>query len=160
MHFLVDANVLIDYAQTDPKVLTLVAKHLGPVHVPKDVLDEVDQLGEEACARLGLLIVDGTLAQIMEAGERKSGLSYADWMCLILARDQGWTCVTNDGRLRKACSSEDVPVLWGLQLMKKLVEAGELGADEAVEIAEAMGVTNPWLSGKVIARFRAQMGES
>ncbi len=74
-------------------------------------------------------------------------------MCLILARDQGWTCVTNDGRLRRACADEGVAVLWGLQLMVKLVEAGELSADDAISVAEAIGETNSWLSKRGIARL-------
>ncbi len=62
-----DANVLIDYTRTDPTVLTLVVRHLGPTHVPREVLGEVDQLDEEACDRLGLVVVEGTLEQILEA---------------------------------------------------------------------------------------------
>ena len=89
MLLLVDANVLIDYANTDPTVLSLVARHLGPVHVPRDVLDEVRQLDEEACDRLGLLVVEGTLGQLLEAGAAGGALSFADWMCLILARRRG-----------------------------------------------------------------------
>ena len=158
MLILVDANVLIDYANTDPTVLTLVVRHLGPVHISKDVLDEVRQLDEAACDRLGLVVVEGTLEQILEAGAGGGGLSFPDWMCLILARDEGWTCVTNDGRLRRACVDEGVDVLWGLQLMVKLVEAGELAPTKAVEVAEAIGETNPWVSKRVIARFREQVG--
>ncbi len=113
MLLLVDANVLIDYAKTGPTVFTLVARHLGPVHVPRDVLGEVDQLDEDACDRLGLVLVEGTLEQILEAGAGAGGLSFPDWMCLILARDQGWTCVTNDGRLRRACAEASVGLCGG-----------------------------------------------
>jgi hypothetical protein len=157
MLLLVDANVLIDYAQADPTVLALVAHHLGPVHVPQDVLDEVDQLDEEACDRLGLKVVEGTLGQVLEAGAGGGGLSFPDWMCLILARDHGWTCVTNDGRLRTACAAEGVSVLWGLQLMVQLVDAGELDGKDAIGVAEAIEETNPWLSARVVAAFREKV---
>jgi len=60
--------VLIDYAKADPTVLTLVARHLGPVHVPRDVLGEVDQLDEEACDRLGLVVVEGTSSMPWNGG--------------------------------------------------------------------------------------------
>jgi len=158
MLLLVDANVLIDYANTDPTVLALVARHLGPVHVPKDVVDEVAQFDEDTCDRLGLVVVEGTLEQVLEAGAGGGGLSFPDWMCLILARDEGWTCVTNDGRLRRACSDEGVEVLWGLQLMVKLVAAGELADGDAIAVADAIGATNPWVSQRVITRFREQVG--
>ena len=127
------------------------------VHVPKDVLDEVNQLDEEACGRLGLVVVEGTLEQLLEAGAAGGALSFADWMCLVLARDRGWTCVTNDNRLRRACTDAGVGVLWGLQLTVKLVEAGEIGATDAVDVAEAIRETNPWLSKQVVARFREQV---
>jgi hypothetical protein len=38
MLLLVDANVLIDFALTDRTVLAVVVRHLGVVHVPRDVL--------------------------------------------------------------------------------------------------------------------------
>jgi len=41
---IIDANVLIDFCKTDSSVLTLVAKHVGPVHVAEPVLAEVKQL--------------------------------------------------------------------------------------------------------------------
>lgn len=47
MLLVVDANVLIDYAKADESVLALVVRHVGPVYVPRDVLDEVDQVDED-----------------------------------------------------------------------------------------------------------------
>ncbi len=46
MDLVVDANVLIDYAKTDPSVLTLYARHLGRIYVPSVILGEVEQLDE------------------------------------------------------------------------------------------------------------------
>lgn len=40
--FIADANVLIDYAKTSSEILSLVSKHVGPVYVVVDVLDEVE----------------------------------------------------------------------------------------------------------------------
>ena len=34
-----DANVLIDYRDSDVSILTLVVQHVAPVHVLRDVLD-------------------------------------------------------------------------------------------------------------------------
>ena len=44
--FIADANVLIDYANTAPAILGQVSKHIGPVYVAADVLEEVDQLDD------------------------------------------------------------------------------------------------------------------
>ena len=40
--FIADANVLIDYVKTNPQILGLVSKHVGPVYVVADVLEEVE----------------------------------------------------------------------------------------------------------------------
>ena len=133
MLLIVDANVLIDYAKADLSVLALVVEYLGPVHVVRDVLAEVNQLDEEACEHLGVQVVDGTLDQILEAGARRGSLSFADRMCLILARDESWTCVSNDGPLRRACEADGVSVLWGLQLILELVHMGGMDEDLATE---------------------------
>lgn len=153
MLLLVDANVLIDFATTDREVLALVVRHVGSVHVPRDVFDEVDQLDEATCAALGLIIVEGTLDQLVEAGARLGRLSFADRVCMILARDNGWTCVTNDGRLRRECESVGVPVRWGLQLMLALVDCGAMTADAAIVVAEAVGRTNPHMKTEVVVAF-------
>ena len=65
--FIADANVLIDYAQTSPDILGLVARHIGPVYVAAAVLDEVEQLDEAQCQAIGLTSVEGSLAQMTEA---------------------------------------------------------------------------------------------
>lgn len=74
-------------------------------------------------------------------------------MCLILARDHGWVCVTNDGRLRRACSEQGVEIRWGLQLMLEVVDAGGLEAGTAIEVAETIGRMNPWIGEAVVEAF-------
>ena len=41
--FILDANVLIDFAESDLRVLSLAANHLGQVSVASHLLGEVDQ---------------------------------------------------------------------------------------------------------------------
>lgn len=157
MLLVVDANVLIDFAKTDPAVLALAARHVGAIYVLRDVLDEVDQLDEDACVRLGLTVLDGTLDQVLEAGAMRGPLSFADWLCVIVARDAGWTCVSNDGRLRRECQERGVPVRRGLQIVLDVVEAGAMTPEEAVEVAEAICRTNRWISPAVLAEFRRKV---
>lgn len=82
----VDANVLIDFAKADVSALGLVVRHLGPVYVPGDVPDEVRQLDDDGCTRLGLATVDGTLEQPAETGAMRGGLSFAHRVCLTRGR--------------------------------------------------------------------------
>lgn len=153
MLLLVDANVLIDFATTDPEVLALVVRHVGAVHVPREVFDEVDQLDEAACAKLGLQIVEASVDQLLEAGSQRGRLSFADRVCMALARDNGWTCVTNDGRLRRECLEAAVHVMWGFQLLISLVDCGAMTADAAIAVAEAVGRANPYMKPEVVAAF-------
>ncbi len=159
MLLVVDTNVLIDFAKTDPTVLTLAVTHIGQVHVPREVLVEVDQIDEDSCMRLGLLVVDGTVEQLLEAGAGNGSLSFEDRLCLVLARDHGWTCVSNDRALRKACEAEGVAVLWGLQLLLRLVEDSAIATEEAVQLAEAIGTNNRWISPRVIEEVKRKLSE-
>lgn len=159
--FIADANVLIDYAQTSPDILGLVARHIGPVYVAAAVLDEVEQLDEAQCQAIGLTPVEGSLAQMTEAAQRGGPLSFEDKLCLVLARDNGWACLSNDGPLREACKAQGVSVVWGLEIMLWLVQASHLDADKAIEVAEAIHLSNPlYITRKIITTFRQRVRQT
>jgi hypothetical protein len=153
-----DANALIDYASTDASVLGLASRHLGPVIVPSPVLDEVELLEVADCQRLGIRVIDPTLEQLLEAGSQRGALSFEDRICLIVARDGGWSCVTSDRRLRAACEAISVPVMWSLELVTELVDAGELSADQANSIAAELHAISPrHITAEVVAEVRRQV---
>jgi rRNA-processing protein FCF1 len=156
---LLDANVVIDYAITDLGVLGLVAHHIGRVYVVRSVLDEVEQVRERDCKRLGIEIVDPSLEQLVAAGEAERGrLSFTDRLSLIVAHDSGWTCVTNDRALRRACRERGVPVWWGLRLMLALVRAGKLAPDAALAVARAIHEDNTrHLTAEILGRFALEL---
>jgi len=140
---IVDANVLIDYANSDLNVLTLVTQHIGPIQVPSVVLDEVNQLSEDDCVKHGLNVLEEPVEILLAAAEKRGALSFEDHVCLLLAIENNWTCVSNDKPLHKACDKENVAVKWGLRLMIELVEMELLGKDAAMDIAQAIHVSNP-----------------
>lgn len=155
---ILDADVLIDYANSELRVLGLAARHLGPVHIARPLLAEVEQLSEPDCEALGLDLVEPTLEQLIEAGSQRGPLSFPDRLCLILARDQGYVCVSNDRRLRKECSAKGIGVLWGLELMVELVRRNRLQANKALRISRAIHESNPrHISTGVIARFEQRI---
>jgi predicted nucleic acid-binding protein len=160
-YLLVDANVLIDYVKSERTVLTSAARHVGTVYVLTAVIDEVTQLDAAECERMGLRVVEPSLSQLATAAGKRGRLSYQDHLCLVLARENGWTCVTNDGALRKACSKDDVPVLWGLEIMVELVAAGHLEIPDAIAVAESIHQLNPFhISEDIVARFAARLRSS
>lgn len=156
---LLDADVLIDYASTDPTILALVARRIGHLHVVRSVLREVSQITESECVQFGIEIVEPSLAQLLEAGAARPGrLSFNDRLCLNIARDSGWTCVTNDRALRKACGERRVPVWWGLELLLALVREDELDRDAAMGVATAIHESNVrHISAEILERFARKL---
>src|SRR5258708_7766776 len=140
---LMDASVLIDFCETDTSVLKLVSDHIGRVHVPTPVLiEEVERVRRKDWSALGIVPVDPPLETALLAAQGRPGLSFYDMLCLLVARDNGWTCVTNDARLRRECAAENVPVLWGLELIALLAESGALTQAAATEVGRAIQEAN------------------
>ncbi len=139
----VDANVLIDYLEADSEVLLLLTRHFAVVCVPVPVLEEVAQLTPVLCDHLGLRIVLPDADEIAEAVGLRDGLSFEDATCLVMARRRGWTCVSNDKRLRSECAHAGVPVVWGLEVMLNLIEQGNLASKDAIQIAWKINANNP-----------------
>ena len=151
---LMDANVLIDYLDSDRRLFSLASAHVGQVHVPAPLLAEEIVADEVDWAALGVVAAEPSAAMFAEAGTRRGSLSFHDWLCVLMAKHYGWTCVTNDKRLRRECADRDVPTAWGLELVVWLVEARALSATEAMAIAEAVAAGNPgYLTAAVKARL-------
>lgn len=156
---LLDASVLIDYAKADVSILELVARHVAPVRIALPLLDEVDQFTRSDCERLGILIEEPSLDQLLQAAAQRGGpLSFQDRLCIIVAHASGWTCVSNDKSLRRECDRIGVPVLWGLELMVQLVDRGQLTPKQASKTAQAIGSANPrYITKGVLTRFETRV---
>ena len=158
MLLIVDANVLIDYINSDIGVLALVSQHIGSVHVPSVILDEVDGLTDEDCENLGFTVLEESVEILMAAGETRGALSFEDHVCLLLANEYEWTCVSNDKSLHRACEGEGVSVIWGLRLMIELVESGYLDKGAALEVASTIHLTNPrHITPEIIDDFKSKI---
>jgi len=120
---IVDACVLIDFAKADSAILTLVARHVGEVHVATPVFEEVKDIDATMATSLGIKIYEPSLEIAAAAAMKRGRLSFQDRLCLAIATAEGWTCVSNDKQLRAACDAAKVPVLWGFQVLAMLVDA-------------------------------------
>ena len=76
MLLLLDANVLIDYAKTDPRALARVVQALGPVFVATPVLDEVQQLTEDDARALGITLVEPETELLIAAAQVRGRMSF------------------------------------------------------------------------------------
>jgi predicted nucleic acid-binding protein len=153
---ILDACVLIDFCEADESVLTLVSKHVGTIHIALPIFQEVDQLDESSARALGLHVVEPEVDMLEAAARKRGALSVQDHLCFLLAKEHGWTCVSNDTALRRVCTTENVPLLWGLEMMGLAVEAGALPAAAAEKIAWAIHEANHFVTQAVVERFIAK----
>ena len=140
---ILDANTLIDYCNSDRMVIRLISDIVGKVHVAMPVFDEVKGIDEAACSELGIQLVEPSIEHVVEASKKIGPLSFQDKLCYILAKENGWTCVTNDKPLRKHCEINGVDIVWGIELICILTESGGLSSEEAKEIIILMQSNNP-----------------
>ena len=152
--FVVDANVLIDFESADLAILGVFAKKVGPVFVPNAVIENVSAVSLGDCDRIGLRLIQPNLDQLIEAGENRGRLAFDDWLCLILARDHAYQCISNDKALRAECINCGVSVMWGLEPMLILAAQGELSCDEAESVAWKIHESNPvFVTESIISAF-------
>ncbi len=156
---LMDANVLIDFLDSDPSVLRLVSSHVGQVHVPTPILqDEILLANDVDWTELGVVAVEPSFDLVREAARPRPGLAFCDVLCLLLAQESGWACVTNDRKLRRACAEVEVQTVWGLELVAWLVEAEALPAAAAEQIAATIQAANPgYVTSAVMRRFELRV---
>jgi predicted nucleic acid-binding protein len=132
---IIDAVVLIDFLESDASLLQLITEHIGPLFLATTTLDEVEQLDEADCVALGLTLVEPTLEHLEEAIAIVGPLSLEDALTMILARDNGWLCMTNDKALRRKCEEYQVRNLWGLETVALLVESQAILSEDGQKIA-------------------------
>jgi len=156
---LLDACVLIDYWKAEKSILQSFSTHLGGLHVASPVLDEVDDINDPVeLTNLGVNIVTPELEDLIEAGAGKGSLSFQDRLCLLVAKREGFTCVTNDKSLRNACETAGVDVIWGLEPMLMLYDQGGITESDALKVASAIRASNPmYITQRVINAFRAKI---
>ncbi len=156
-----DANVLIDYFKVGRhRVLKLVAEHVCAIQVPYAIFQEVEQLTEDVAEELGLEMYEETLEQIRSvAGQRKGGLSPQDRLCYEIAAGEGWGVWTSDKRLHRHCSSEAIPVVWGLQMLLILHERNLIKHDYARTTAEKIFEINEFMAQEVYDGFLVKLDQ-
>jgi hypothetical protein len=148
-----DACVLIDYAKSAKDVLRILTRSVRVV-VPRILLvEEVHDLTVDEAVSLGLEIVDAPIEMLDEATRMPRPLSNYDWLCLILARDNSWICVSNDKRLRAECNSIGVDVQWSLDPVLMLVRQNKISKQHAEKTVRAMAKQNRFIGTHVVARF-------
>lgn len=158
---ILDANTLIDFCECDRTIIKLICTHVGQIYLATPVLSEIRSIYEDECIELGIKLVEPELEQLIHAAAKRGSLSFQDNICLILAREYGWTCVTNDIPLRRQCELEGVPLIWGIQLICILVESGGLPVKHAGKIILEIQKNNPkYITDSIAKRAFKRLGIS
>ena len=157
---LADADVLIDYAVSDMSILQLASRHIGQLYVLAETLATVRQLSVRDCRRHGIQVIQTETDVLLEAGTLAGALSFEDWLCFVMCRNNSWTCLTNDRALIWTCRQHKV--LWrrGLGLMIDLVRNGAIPETRALQVAQVMHSHNPQhINERVLIAFRRAIRE-
>jgi hypothetical protein len=154
-YLILDACVLIDFVKADRSVLASVTKHVGTIYVISPVVSEVQDIdGENELLELGIIIIEPETEDAFKASVGTGATSFQDRLCMLTAKRNGFTCVTNDTNLRKLCESEKVPYLWGLQLILELHKLKGISTPDALHIVNQIHAANPkHITKKIIFRF-------
>lgn len=148
-----DADILIDFCNGDKKILSTLAKQFCEIYITPEVLEEVEQLSKAEAKKLGLIIIEPELKQYEESSKKGGPLSREDKLCLIVARDKGWVCATNDKKLRQECEKQGIEIVWGLELILILFRDGKITKTQAEEAAWKIHKTNLRITEEVVEEF-------
>ena len=155
-NILFDANALIDYQKTDFSVLGEVRQHLGNLYLLKEIRDEVQGLTQKDCRSVDLKIISSKKYVKELATKPFGGLSLPDRLNLYTSIDSGYSLVTNDINLRKACEERQVKIIWGLQLLLILIEKSEYSIDDTIKIGKLIGDKNQFITKEIVNNFVAK----
>ncbi len=155
-NILFDANALIDFQKTDFSVLAEVTQHLGNIYLLKEIRDEVWGLTQKDCRSVDLKVISSKKYIKELAAKPFGGLSLPDRLNLYTSIDSGFSLVTNDVNLRKACKVRQDKIIWGLQLLLILIENSEYSIDDAIKIGKMIGDQNQYISKVIVDDFVAK----
>jgi len=101
-YLIADANGLIDFIKVAPEVLKILASRMYSIQVPIDLLQKVlESVSREDAEELGLHVYIPEFEEYLEARSPAGALSEIDSLCLAIASNKNWPCLTNDKPLRR-----------------------------------------------------------
>jgi hypothetical protein len=150
-----DACVLIDFIKADRTVLASIHKHVGKIHVVSPVVTEILDIDNPSeLTELGIIIIEPEIEDAFTAATGNGATSFQDRLCLLTAKRNYFTCVTNDISLRSLCVANDVPILWGLQTLTALHKLRGISTQDALRIATLIHKSNPkHITDKILKKF-------
>jgi rRNA-processing protein FCF1 len=156
--YILDANILIDFARSDERPLKLFCDKF-PVKIPDLVFNEVDDLCRSSCRKNGIEIIETEISILAEAGRRVNALSFQDNIVLLTSRAEQYICITNDKRLRTECEALGVKCIWGLEILLELVRKQVISKQIAKNYFEKLAKVNNRLNAKIRENFEKALSD-
>ena len=157
---LADANVLIDYRDSDLAILGLVNDCVGPLAVVESVFHEVRRVTATDLEQLGIEIIETSEAQTERAAEIDFPVSFNDRLAFVVCLDGNRTCVTNDKDLQRLCEAHGVRTRFGLRLLLDLVAVRAIDHTRAASVVRRIHATNSrFINERVVSRFIEELAE-
>lgn len=144
-----DANVLIDYVDTDEDIIREVVVYWKEVIVPDRILNEITDLSLKRAKELGLSIVETPLSKI----SKFPGLSFQDSICLYHVGFNNAVCLSNDVSLRGECEKQNFKTVWGLEMLLYLAENKQITKKRGKDIAFKIAEINPEITPGILNNF-------
>lgn len=150
--FIVDAGALLDFCRVDRALLTLIAEHVGAVNIAEAGLLHVSMLDRAEALTIGIEVVCPELSASQRAARLacKSPLRFDDWLCVVLAEERGWGCISHEPRMHAQCAARNTRARWGFHLLGLLVEHRVLSLAEASSAIRALGATGKRIPSSAI----------
>jgi rRNA-processing protein FCF1 len=156
---LLDANVVIDYRESDKNILKLFSEGVEQLCISAGVLLKIRNFSEDDCGKLSIEVLvpaANEMANIKASGR----LAMDDQECLAVTAERGLAVCSNDKLLRRRCSAKGIRVVWGLELMMILVERKLLDKARAKKIASSIRESNPsHITERIIRNFNKFINE-
>lgn len=140
---ILDVNMLFDLFKCNKNLLPLISSGVGQIHLASSVLDQIKFIRESDCYSLGIHLIEPNAKQLFGAMTRRGTLSFQDHLCLLLAKENGWTCVTNSNSLRRECEFENIPFIWRNDIIQHLALSGAITAVIAKKMLIQLAQFNP-----------------
>lgn len=157
---LADANVLIDYRNSDLAILGLVNDRLGPLAVVESVFQEVRRVSAADLEQLGVEIIETSEAQNDRAADIDFAISLNDRLAFVVCLDERRICVTNDKDLQRLCEARGVRTRFGLRLLLDLVAVGAIDHARAAPVVRKIQATNSrFINERIVERFLEELAE-
>lgn len=157
---LLDACVLADCCDVDPRILASYARNLGAIYITPAVLRQAAQGRTVDIASLGLLLVSPSVSHLEAAAKGRGRLSVDERIGVLMAQSHGWSGVSNEIGLHEEAVNMAVPTLWATQIIERLVEAKLCSHSEGEAWAQKMLQVNPGIRKNVPAPTRRPLGTS